>query len=282
MPSDGNKRHVGLQRLGSTATGRLDRQRHAALAGLRRLHGCFQAEGQALLPGDGHEFLRDLVIHARQDTRQEFDDLDLGAEARPDGAEFEPDIAGTDNDQLLRHLRQRQRTGRTDDPRFVDLDPRKARGMATRGDQDPLGLIASGVGPVADHDLAGTLNPRMALKPRDLVLLEKEVDPACQTADDVVFALHHFRQIKLDVSDRDAECRQPAAGGIGVMFGCVEKRLRGNASDIQAGAAKAVPPVDTGHFHAELRGTDGGDIATWAGADHDQVECGLAHLGLPA
>ena len=46
------------------------------------------------------------------------------------------------------------------------------------------------------------------------------------------------------------------------MFGCVEKRLRGNASDIQAGAAKAVPPVDTGHFHAELRGTDGGDIAT--------------------
>ena len=282
MSSNGDKRHISLQRFGITAAGRLNRQRDTILAGLGRLDSGLQAEGQALLFGYGHEFLRDLVIHAGENPRQEFDHLDLGAKARPDGAELQADIAGADDNQLLRHLRQRQRAGRADNPRLVDLDAGKAGSMAPGGDQDPLGGIVSGVGPVGERDLASTVYPGMALKPRDLVLLEQEIDPAGQAADDLVLALHHPCQVKLDISNRDAQRGQSATRRIGVMFGRVEKRLRGNAPDIQTGAAKAVTPVDTGHLHAKLCGPDGGDIAARAGADHDQVECGIAHRALPA
>jgi hypothetical protein len=58
----------------------------------------------------------------------------------------------------------------------------------------------------------------------------------------------------------------------------LEQRLRGNAADIQAGAAQGAALLDAGGLEAELGRTDGGDITARAAADDDDVEIVLAHL----
>ena len=66
------------------------------------------------------DWRRDLAVHAGQDAVEEFDHRHLGAEPPPHRAELEPDDAGADHQQLLRHLVERQRAGRRDDPLLVD------------------------------------------------------------------------------------------------------------------------------------------------------------------
>ena len=66
--------------------------------------------------------LRDLGVHAGQDAVEILDHHHLGAEAAPDRAEFEPDDAGADDDEALRHAREFERAGRGDDDLFVDRD----------------------------------------------------------------------------------------------------------------------------------------------------------------
>ncbi len=281
MTADGDKRHIGLDRLGIAATGRLDCQADARLGCLGRFHRRLQAEAKPLLLRHRGEFLGDLVIHAGQNPRQKLDHLDLGAKPRPDRAELEPDIAGADNDQLLRHFRKRQRTGGADDPGLVDLDPGKARCVASCCDQDPLGLVASGIRTVGHRHLAGTVDTGGALQARHLVLLEKEIDACCQAVDDLVLAPHHLRQVELDAAKFDSQLAKAAAGRIGIMLRRVQQRFRRDASHIQAGAAEGRAFFNAGHAHAELCGADGGNVAARACANHDQVESGLAHLGPP-
>ena len=63
---------------------------------------------------------RDLAVHAGQDAVEELDHRHLRAEPPPDRAELEPDHAGADHQQLLRHLVERERAGRGDDALLVD------------------------------------------------------------------------------------------------------------------------------------------------------------------
>ena len=74
----------------------------------------------ALLGQHALELLGDLAVHAGQDAVEELDDRHLGAEPPPHRAELQPDDAGADDQQLLRHLVQRQRAGRGDDALLVD------------------------------------------------------------------------------------------------------------------------------------------------------------------
>jgi hypothetical protein len=61
------------------------------------------------------------------------------------------------------------------------------------------------------------------------------------------------------------------------QLGGVEQGLGRDAPDVEAGPAERLPALDAGGLQPELRGPDGGDIATGPGADHDQVEIGLSH-----
>ena len=79
-----------------------------------------EPEGHALLFQDALELAGDLVVHARQDAVEEFDDLDGRAEPPPYRAKLEPDHAGTDHEELARHLFEQQRTGRRNDALLVD------------------------------------------------------------------------------------------------------------------------------------------------------------------
>jgi uncharacterized membrane protein len=60
----------------------------------------------------------------------------------------------------------------------------------------------------------------------------------------------------------------------------MEQRLRGNAADIEAGAAQGAAALDTSHLQAKLAAADGADIASRAAADHHNII--LGHLISPS
>ena len=75
---------------------------------------------------------RDLAVDAGQDAVEKFDDRHLRAEPPPDRAELEPDDAGADDEQLLRHLAERKRAGRRHDALLVDVDAVEAARRPSR------------------------------------------------------------------------------------------------------------------------------------------------------
>ena len=217
------------------------------------------------------ELPADLAVYAGQDAVKELDHDHLGAEPPPHRAELESDHAGADDQQPSRHLVQHQRASRGHDPPLVDVDARKPRHVRAGSDDDRLACdrLAPAVG--GGHlDLAGPDDAPSALKRVDLVFLEQERDALDVAIDALVLELHHGSEIELRLAELDAHLVEQVAG-LFVALGRVQQRLRGNASDIEAGTAEGVVLLHHRHLHAELGGADGADIAAGAGADDDEV-----------
>ena len=105
---DAHDDRVGVQRLAFAALGRLDRD-FQRLAG--RIHAGYlggQVEIHALFGKNALGRLGQFAVHARQDAVEILDHGHFGTQAAPDRAEFQPDHAGADHDQLARHFLQRQ------------------------------------------------------------------------------------------------------------------------------------------------------------------------------
>src|SRR4051812_47759235 len=111
----------------------------------------------------------------------------------------------------------------------------------------------------------------MPLQPLDLVLLEQELDAAGEAFDGIQALGVHGWEVELG-RDLDAHLGHRAAGRRLEIFGGVEQRLRRDAADVEAGAAQRLAALGARRLQAQLRGTDGGDIAAGAGADHQDVE----------
>ena len=139
-PADGDKHHVGVDRLGLAAGRRLDRRLDARPRCLDFGQLVTEVESKALLFQRALHQLGGLAVDPRQDTIQELDHRHFGTQPAPDRAEFEADDAGADDDQLLRRLRQAQGARRGDDRLLVDLDARQPRDIRAGGDDDRLGL----------------------------------------------------------------------------------------------------------------------------------------------
>ena len=73
-------------------------------------------------------------------------------------------------------------------------------------------------------------------------------------------------------------CSAKRVAGVLEVLGRLQQRLRRDAADVGARAARrglavgARPVVDAGDLEAELRGADRGDVAAGTGADDDDVE----------
>ena len=104
----------------------------------------------------------------------------------------------------------------------------------------------------------------------DLVLLEQKLDALDVAVDALVLERHHRLEIELGLADADAHLGE-AVSGLLEQFGGVQQRLRGNAADIQTGAAVGRALFDHGDFHAELRRADRADIAAGTGADDNEI-----------
>src|SRR5690606_11004578 len=122
-PAAGGDQHgIGLDGLGLAALHGLTGDGRA-LALLR--HGrdlSAELELEALLGRHALELLRDLSVHAAEDSVEIPDHRSPGAEARPDRAELEPDDATADDDEVAGHLLERQRAGRGGNDPLVEGD----------------------------------------------------------------------------------------------------------------------------------------------------------------
>ena len=146
----------------------------------------------------------------------------------------------------------------------------------------------------ADHlragvrvDLAGLAVDHlgMALHDLDVVALQQGADATGQAADDAVLPFDRAGEIDGGMLDPQAEGgRGRLLDGMMIGLGGMDDRLRGNAADIEAGAAQpaAAPALLDQHgIEAELARTNGGDI-TSGPATHDQyLGSNVGHVRTP-
>ena len=263
--------------VGRAPGGRLDRGLELVSRQLDAGHLRRQFECDALLFEQALELATDLAVQSGQDAVEELDHDHLGAETTPHRSELEPDHAGADDKKPRRHFVQDQRTGRGHDALLVDLDAAQPRHVRAGGDDDGLAFnrLAGAVGRF-HLDLAGRGDAADSREGVDLVFLEQEGDAFDVAVDALVLELHHGGQIELRLTELDAHLVEQVAGFF-EQLGGVQKRLRGNAADVEAGAAEGLVLLDHSHFHTELRCTDGTDIAAGTGADDDEV---IGHASL--
>ena len=281
-PADGNQHHVHLQGLGVAALHRLDGQGDAGV-GLRGAGDLArQLERQPLFLEGAQHLLGHLRVHAGEDLVEELDHRHLGAEPTPHRSELDADVAAADHHHRLRHLGQRQRAGRADDPLLVDVDPRQGRHVGAGGDQDVPGLQHPAVAAVGrrHRDLAGGGDRSRPDQVVDLVFLQQELDPLGEIADDPFLALHHRRQVDLQAGDLD-----PVVGELlrrdRVVVRGLQQRLRRNAADVEAGAAERAPLLDAGDAKPQLRGADRRHVAARPAADDNEIICAVGHHAVP-
>ena len=103
----------------------------------------------------------------------------------------------------------------------------------------------------------------------DLVFLEKELDAGGVLVRDVAGAADDLGPVEGEFIKGKAEFAG-VPGEEAVELGVAEEGFGGDAAPVEAGAAGAFF-FDTCNFFAELRGTDGSDIAGRTAADHDKI-----------
>jgi len=161
---------------------------------------------EALLHEQAGEIPDDVVVVGGDDFGQEFDDGHVGAEARPDGAEFEADGAAADHHELLRHGREGDRLVAGDNGLAVKLHERQLHRRGAGGDDDVLGGEApravGGNGPYLDLGRGDEFC--LAGDDGDLAGLGEEREAAGVPGDDLVLALEQRGQVDLDRTELDA------------------------------------------------------------------------------
>src|SRR5205085_10524318 len=81
---------------------------------------------------------------------------------------------------------------------------------------------------------------------------------------------HHLLEVELRRRDADAHVAE-ALPRLLEKLGGMQQRLRGDAADVEAGAAVRLALLDDRGVQAELRRPDGADVAPGAGSDDDEI-----------
>ena len=213
----------------------------------------------------------------RQDARQRLYHGHVAPELGEGGAELEPDVASADDHQPVGAAGERQRVGRG--------DHRAAEGQERQLDRDRAGRDDHGLGADdlepdlgLDLDRLAVAKARPAGEGLDAGLLEQPGDAGGEAADDAVLPGDGAGEIERRRAGREAEgvAAGRRRGEFRVFVGGVDQRLRRDAPDVQAGAARA-PGLDDHGVEPELAGADGADVAAGAGADHQQSAGDLLH-----
>src|SRR5690606_29092499 len=127
---------------------------------------------------------------------------------------------------------------------------------------------------LADLDLAGRGDRRLAPDDVDLVLLHEELDAVVHLAGNAAGALDDGIDVETELVGAEAVIL--GVTHLSVDIGRAQQRLGGNTAPIRTDAGHVLA-LDNGGLHAELRGTDGGDVAAGSGADDDEIVC-VSHV----
>ncbi|MCY1289718.1 hypothetical protein D9M70_388210 [compost metagenome] len=198
------------------------------------------------------------------------DHRDLDAELAVGDTQFQADVTATDHQQAARQAARRQGFGGGDHLAAQRQAGQFHRLRAGRQQQVfAMDALVAAADQLDVHRLAvGDLRP--ALHHLHPVLLQQGGDAAGELVDDAVLPFDGAGDVDLRRLHPDAQGRMRRIfAGLEELLGGVDQRLRGDAADIQAGAAEG------GAFHqhggdAQLARADSGDVATGAAADDQQ------------
>ena len=229
-------------------------------------------------------FLGDLLIHHTQESRQRFEHRHVSAQATPDGAQLQTDHAGADHAQCLGNAWQAQRAVVRQDGFFIEGRTGQ-RACARSGRHDHV-FGRQRIRLVAGHRylVAGVgrlLERAFAVKEGNLVFLQQVQDAIVVLLYDGGLAGVHLADVHGQVGQANAVVGKVMTRLLEI-FARLEQRLRRNAADVGAGAARRratlfiFPVVDAGCGETQLRSPNGCDVTAGAGADDDNVEC-FAH-----
>ena len=121
----------------STAVGRFDQELNTVTVHCRADDFLGEAELEALRLQRLVQHRRCFDVHSWCDAVKVFDHGDSGTQSTPHRAEFEADVARTDDHEVRRHLRERKRACRRYDPILIDLDAAPRRAVRSGRDDDP-------------------------------------------------------------------------------------------------------------------------------------------------
>ena len=103
-----------------------------------------------------------------------------------------------------------------------------------------------------------------------MFFLNRPSTPLVSSADDLLLAAEHDRQIEFDAGGANAMLGQRMLGFVQPVRR-FQQGLAGDAADAKASAAETRFPFDAGDVHAELRGANRGRISAGPAADDDQI-----------
>mmetsp|Transcript_6430 Transcript_6430/g.14612 ORF Transcript_6430/g.14612 Transcript_6430/m.14612 type:complete len:483 (+) Transcript_6430:49-1497(+) len=268
---DGYEHVVALKRLRISARRGLHRQLDGVSVALGSRHLRLVLELESFLLELSLHRLADFAVHAGNHVRQELDDGDLRAEARPDARHLQPDDAASDADKVLRNLLERDGARAADNALLVNGHAGKRRHLAAGGDENVLRLNRL-LATLAERHLHLTSlgNAAPALRVRHLVLLEESLNTRREPRDGVILGLHHALDADADVADGDSVLVEVVLSVVVVVAG-VEQRLGRDAPDVQARSSERASSFDARHLHSELSRLDGCDVPSRPSPDHDEV-----------
>ena len=124
--------------------------------------------------------------------------------------------------------------------------------------------------PPSTCERVGAREPAAPLDDRDAVGLQQPAEARHGAVDDLLLVGLHLRPVDLDARHLDAQLGER---GVRVLDGvrALHQGLRGDAADVQAGAAEA-PLLDHGHGQAELAGADRGRVSARSAAENGDVD----------
>ena len=181
--------------------------------------------------------VRQLKIKPESDARQKLQHRDFGTKSVPNGAQFQPYRACTNDNKFLWRFRELQRFGAADDCIAVKFCERKFHRCAAGSDDDifRFDLLCLATGGF-NGNLPGRGDCGQACEGSDLVRFHQRAHTAVECLHDSVFALLHLREIDTRAVDDDA-----MLGSLFFdeheMIARSQKRFAGDTADIQASAA---------------------------------------------
>ena len=227
----------------------------------------------------------DLFVGRTQKCGQAFQDGHFRSQPTPYRPHFQADHTSTDHAQFFWGFCYAQCAGIGQNGFLIERDPRKGARAGTRGDDD-LGSKQGLRCGTADTDVISTIpgggESARSMEKLHLVFLEQVDDASVVLFDHLVLAGDHGGNIHLERAGADAVLGKMHVRVLEV-FGALQQGLGWNAAHIGTGAAwsrpalRVAPVVDASHFLAQLRCTDGRDVAAGAGANDDDVEIQSIH-----
>jgi hypothetical protein len=232
---------------------------------------------QALLLELARGDLRHFGVGGGKEIRQAFQDGHFGPQALPHAAQLQPDHAGADHAQALRHGLEIQRADVVDDV-LAELRERQFDRVRT-GRQDHVGALQFDFAAIVllHLDDVARLQLAEAVERAHLVRLEQRGDAAGELLHDAVLAGDHRGHVDRRLLEADAVLVEDMAHVPELAAG-IQQRLGRDAADAQAGTAErrlavlAQRGIDAGGLQAQLGGADRGVVAGRAGTDHDDIE----------